>query len=159
MRTFITAALAAAALLPVAAQAQSYGEVRHDQRELRHDRQQVQDAQRYGDRGDVRDARREFREDRQERNEDWRDYRRTHGDVYRRGGYQGPRGYRYRPVGVGYRFQPGFYDRRYWVNDYGNYRLPRPAYGYQRWVRYGNDVVLVDIRNGGVARVFNGFFY
>ena len=158
MRKIMIAALAAATLAPVAANAQSYGEVRRDTREVRQDRRDVQDARRYGDRGDVRDARRELREDRQERREDWRDYRRTHGDVYRRGAYNAPRGYRYRPVTVGYRFQPGYYGRNYWINDYQTYRLARPGYN-QRWVRYGNDVALVDIRSGIVASVFNSFFY
>lgn len=159
MRKLIIAGLAAAMLVPVAANAQSYGEVRRDNRELRDDRRDLREAQRYGDRGDVRDARRELREDRRERNEDWRDYRRTHGNVYRRPAYVGPRGYRYRPVSVGYRFTPEYYGRNYWINDYQTYRLPRPGYGYQRWVRYGRDVVLVDTRSGRVMQVYNSFFY
>lgn len=158
MRKIMIAALAAAALTPVAANAQSYGEVRHDRREVRQDRRDLQDARRTGDRGDVRDARQELREDRQERREDWQDYRRTHANVYRRGGYNAPRGYNYRPVTVGYRFQPAQYGRNYWINDYATYRLARPGYN-QRWVRYGNDVVLIDIRSGGVRRVLNRFFY
>ena len=158
MRTLITAALAATMLVPVAAQAQSYREVRHDRRELQQDRRDVQDARRYGDRGDVRDARRELREDRQETREDWRDYRRTHQGDFRRGAYAGPRGYRYRPVTVGYRFEPGYYARNYWLTDYGRYRLARPGYN-QQYIRYGNDVVLVDIRSGRALRVFSSFFY
>ena len=158
MRTLITAALAAATLVPVAATAQSYGEVRRDSREIRQDRRDVRSAQYYGDRGDVRDARRELREDRQERREDWRDYRRSHPNDFRRPGYAGPRGYRYRPVTAGYRFAPEYYGRNYWVNDWQRYRLATPL-GYQRWVRYGNDVVLVDIRSGRVASVYNGFFF
>jgi len=31
--------------------------------------------------------------------------------------------------------------------------------GYERWVRYGNDVVLVDIRNGRVLDIHNRFFF
>ena len=147
MRKMILAAVAAATLVPTFAGAQSYGEVRRDQREIRESRR------------DLQDARRELREDRQERREDWRDYRRTHGNVYRRPAYVGPRGYRYRPVNVGYQFAPNYYGRQYWINDYQTYRLARPAYGYQRWVRYGRDVVLVDTRNGRVAQVNNGFFY
>ena len=159
MRKMILAAVAAATLVPTFATAQSYGEVRRDQREVRQSQRELQQARRYGDRGDIREARRELREDRQERREDWRDYRRTHGDVYRRGAYAGPRGYRYRPVNVGYRFAPEYYGQRYWINDYGTYRLPRPGYGYQRWVRYGNDVVLVDTRSGRAVQVYNRFFY
>lgn len=159
MRTIILAALAAATITPVAASAQSYGEVRQSQRELRESRRDLQDARAYGDRGDIRRARQELREDRREVREDWRDYRRTHRNVYTRPAYYGPRGYRYRPVTVGYRFAPAYYGRNYWVNDYQAYRLPRPGYGYQRWIRYGNDVVLVDTRSGRTVQVYNRFFY
>jgi Ni/Co efflux regulator RcnB len=159
MKMMIIAALAATVLTPVAAQAQSAREVRQSQREVRESQRDLRQAQRYGDRGDIRGARQELREDRRERNEDWRDYRRTHQNVYRRGNYTGPRGYRYRPVSVGYRFAPAYYGRNYWINDYQTYRLPRPGYGYQRWIRYGRDVVLVDTRSGRTVQVYNSFFY
>ena len=158
MRILIAAALAASALVPVAASAQSYREVRQDRREVRQDRRDVQDARRYGDRRDVRDARQELREDRRETREDWRDYRRSNGAAFRRGAYAGPRGYRYRPVTTGYRFAPAYYGRNYWINDYNRYRLARPGYN-QRYIRYGNDVVLVDIRNGRALNVFGSFFF
>lgn len=158
MRKIILAALAASTLAPMAAQAQSYGEVRRDSREVRQDRRELEQARRSGDRGDIRDARRELREDRQERREDWRDYRRSNGDAFRRGAYRGPQGYRYRPVTVGYRFAPTYYSRPYWV-DARAYRLSQPRFGYQRWVRYGNDVVLVDTRSGRVVQVYDRFFY
>lgn len=159
MRTIIFAALAATVLTPVAAGAQSYGEVRQSQREVRESRRDLAAARAYGDRGDIRRARQELREDRREVREDWRDYRRTHRNVYTRPAYGGPRGYRYRPVAVGYRFAPAYYGRDYWINDYRTYRLPRPGYGYQRWIRYGNDVVLVDTRSGRTVQVYNRFFY
>ena len=157
MRKLILSALAAAALVPVAAQAQSYGDVRHDRGEVRHDRRDLAQARRYGDRGDMRDARHDLREDRRETREDWRDYRRSHPEAFRGGGYAGPRGWAYRPVEAGYRFQPAYYGQRYWV-DPVRYRLPA-APGYGRWVRYGNDVVLVNIRTGQVIEVHRGFFY
>ncbi|MBB4155486.1 Ni/Co efflux regulator RcnB [Sphingomonas jinjuensis] len=159
MRTLITAALAATALIPVAASAQSAREVRDSQREVRESQRDLNRAYRYGDRRDVREARQELREDRRELREDWRDYRQSHRDVYRQGRYLGPRGYAYRPVTVGYRFAPEYYGRRYWINDPYTYRLPRPGFGYQRWVRYGNDVVLIDTRSGRVVQVYNRFFY
>ena len=158
MRTLITAALAAAALVPVAASAQSWHEVRKDRQEVREDRRAVQDARLRGDRHDVREARQELREDRQETREDLQDFRRTHRDLYRQGNYGGPRGYRYRPVNVGYRFAPEYYGRNYWVSDYGRYRLARPGYN-QQWVRYGNDVVLIDLRSGRVLQVYSRFFF
>lgn len=144
MRTMFIAAIAAAALVPGVASAQSAREVRHDQREVRRDVRH----------GDYREA----REDRRELREDWRDFRRSHRDVYHRPAYRGPRGWRYRPIAVGHRFAPVYYGRNYWVNDWATYRLPRPG-AYQRWVRYGNDVVLVNTRNGRVIAVHNGFFW
>lgn len=141
--SILLAGLAASTLVPVAASAQSAGELRHDRREVRQDVR----------RGDYREA----REDRREYREDWRDYRKTHDGDYRRPAYRGPAGYRYRPVAAGHRFAPAYYARNYWINDYSHYRLGRPGYD-QRWVRYGNDVVLVNIRNGRVGVVYRGFF-
>src|SRR6187402_2168273 len=92
-----------------------------------------------------------------DRRHDWRDGRHRNPDIYRGGRWDGPRGYRWRPVNVGYRFDRQFYDRRYWVDPY-RYHL-RPVLGWQRWVRYGNDVVLIDVRSGRVLEVNNGFFY
>jgi Ni/Co efflux regulator RcnB len=164
MRKFIIAALAATIIMPAVASAQSRGEVRQGEREVRQDRRQVDQARAYGDRSDVRDARRELREDRQELREDRRDYRQDarsdngRGYAYRGGAYRGPRGYRYTPVNVGHRFAPSYYGRNYWVSDYASYGLARPSFGYQRWVRYGSDVVLVDTRSGRVVQVRNRHF-
>lgn len=158
MRKLILTSALAAMLIPAVASAQSYGEVRQDQRELRHDRRELDRASANGDRRAIHDARRDLREDRREARGDWRDYRRAHPDAFRGPRYVGPHaGWRYRRVGVGYRFDPVFYDRRYWI-DPVRYRLP-PVVGYQRWVRYGNDVVLVDTRSGRVLNVYGGFFY
>ncbi|HEY0269675.1 MAG TPA: RcnB family protein [Sphingomonas sp.] len=130
MRKGILASLLVASLLPAAAMAQPYGEARHDRRDWH----------------EGRDAR-----------GDWRDYRRAHPEVYRGSAYVGPRaGWRYRPVAAGYRFDPAFYGQRYWI-DPVRYRLP-PVGAYQRWVRYGNDVVLVNVRTGRVIDVNGGFF-
>lgn len=163
MRKIITAALAASFLIPAAmapemASAQSAREVRDSQRDLRHEQRDLRQAQRYGDRHDVREARRDVRDARQELREDWRDYRRTHRDDYRRPAYVGPRGYAYRPVAVGHRFAPAYYGRSYWVNDYARYRLPAPGRNL-RWIRYGNDVVLVNMRTGAVVRAYTSFFW
>jgi Ni/Co efflux regulator RcnB len=163
MRKFIMAALAAstmvpAVLVPVAAQAQSAREVRESQRDLRRDQQDLRQARRFGDRRDVREARRDVRDSRREVREDWRDYRRTHRDAYRRPAYAGPRGYQYRPIAVGHRFERQYYGNQYWVNDYSTYRLPAPARN-ARWIRYGNDVALVNIRTGRVLQVYNRFFW
>jgi Ni/Co efflux regulator RcnB len=157
MRKMIILGLIAATALPGLASAQT-AELHRDRQELREQRQDLMDARRHGDRDDVRAERRDVREARQELREDWRDYRRDHRDAFRRPAYVGPRGYRYRPVVVGYRFQPVYYSTRYVIADPYRYRLPRPA-GFQRWVRYGNDAVLVNIRNGRVITVYDGFFW
>ncbi|KRB82519.1 hypothetical protein ASE00_10710 [Sphingomonas sp. Root710] len=158
MRTPIILSLMAAVAAPSIAQAQSLGEARQSQREVREERRDLREAQMYGDRRDVREARRDLRDARHEARDDWRDYRKAHRDVYRRPAYVGPRGYVYRPVTIGYRFQPHYYSARYVISDPYRYRLPRPT-GYNRWVRYGNDAVLVNIRTGRVLEVHNGFFW
>ena len=158
MRTPIILALMAAVAAPSIVQAQSLGEARHSQREVREERRDLRDAQRYGSRSDVREARRDLRDAQREARQDWRDYRRSHRDVYRRPAYVGPRGYAYRPVTPGYRFAPHYYSSRYVITDPFRYRLPVAA-GPNRWIRYGNDVVLVNIRTGRVIEVHNGFFW
>ncbi|MDE2562355.1 MAG: RcnB family protein [Sphingomonadales bacterium] len=158
MRKLLMAAMAASMLVPVAASAQGPGEARHDQRDYRHDRNEARRDTHDRRVAEARRDRRDARDDRRDRREDWRDYRDSHRDVYRRPDYRGPRGYRYRPVAVGYRFAPPYYAREYWLPDYTRYRLPPPGYGH-RWVRYGNDVVLINIRNGTVLQVFASFFF
>jgi Ni/Co efflux regulator RcnB len=158
MRNILLAALAATVLTPVAAQAQSGREVRHDQREIQRDRDEVGRDVQNGRWREAREDRRELREDMRERNNDWRDYRSSHRDVYRRGAYRGPRGFVYRPVTIGYRFAPTYYSRNYWISDPWTYRLARPAAGLS-WIRYGNDAVLVNLRNGRVVQIYNGFFW
>jgi Ni/Co efflux regulator RcnB len=145
MRKILIAALAATTLIPAgAASAQSAREVRQDQREVRRDVA----------RGDFREARR----DRRELREDWQDYRRAHRDQYRQRAYVAPRGYRYRTVGIGSVLNGAFLGRSYWVGDYGRYRLPQPGFN-QRYVRYGDDVLLVNVRTGRVIRVYNNFYW
>ena len=157
MRKFIILGLMAATVLPGMASAQS-GELRRDRQDIREEQQELQDARRHGDRDDVRDERRDVREAHREYREDWRDYRRNHGDAFRRPAYVGPRGYAYRPVAVGHRFDRAYYGPRYIIADPWRYRLPRTE-GNRRWIRYGNDAVLVNIRNGRVLQVYNRFFW
>ena len=159
MRKLIVSALMAATILPAGtALAQSPREMRKDQRDIRQEQQELRDAKRYGTRQDVRNERHDVREARREMREDWRDYRRDHRAVYTLPRYYAPRGHVYRPVRVGVSLNPVFYGQRYWIADPYRYRLPRPA-ANQRWIRYGNDVVLINARNGRVIQVINGFFY
>jgi Ni/Co efflux regulator RcnB len=138
---------AAAVLLPVAAQARtSHYEIRHDNREIR------------SARSEYRDARHELREDLNDRrhynNRRHHDSRRYHG--YRGSRFQAP--FRYNHFNTGYRISPVYYGSGYHMNNYGYYRLPAPHYGY-RYVRHYDDLLLVNVRNGYVARVYRGFYY
>ena len=51
-----------------------------------------------------------------------------------------------------------FWARRYWINDYWQFGLQNPPYGYV-WVRYGRDAMLVDVYDGRILRVVYGLFY
>jgi Ni/Co efflux regulator RcnB len=128
MRKLILLAAMAATIVPGAAIAQ-----RHESR----DRTEVR-----GDRQDVRADRHNLRSDR-------RSAARHHR------AYVAPyRGWSYRPVTVGYRLQPAFYGSRYYISDYGAYHLRAPG-RWQRWIRYGDDLLLINIRTGRVLRVIH----
>jgi Ni/Co efflux regulator RcnB len=158
MRKYLIAALAAASLAPVAAHAQSAGEIRRGQEEVRRGQEEVRDAMRRGDYREAREDRQELREDRRELREDWRDYRNSNRSAFRAGAYYGPRGYRYRVLNVGVQLSPSYYSQRYWVANPGRYRLPNAGYN-RRWIRYGNDVLLINVRNGRVITVYRNFFW
>lgn len=157
MRKLMLSALIAATAFPVAANAQT-AELNRDRRDIRQEQRDLRDARRHGDWRDVREERRDVREAKQEYREDWRDYRRDHRDAYRRPAYVGPRGYVYRPIAVGARIGAPYYASRYVIADPWRYRLPRPA-RYNRWVRYGNDVLLVNVRTGRVIEAHRAFFW
>lgn len=90
---------------------------------------------------------------------DWHRYRSYNRSVFHIGTYYAPyRYYSYRPLGIGYRMDSLFYGNRYWINDPWQYRLPA-AYGPYRWVRYYDDVLLVDIYSGQVVDVIHNFFW
>ncbi len=151
MRKLIIASLMAAVAVPSMATAQSRAEIRRDQRELREEQRELQDARRYGDRRDVREERRDVREARQELREDRRDRRRSV--------YQSPyRDWRYSRVRPGFQLRPLFYSQRYFIANPAQYRLPR-AGRFQRWIRYGDDLLLVNVRTGRVIRVYYNRYY
>jgi len=169
MRKLILAALLGATLVPSAAMAQNR-ELRRDRQDVREERRDLNQAYRSGDRrdirrerGDYRDARQELREDRrdfrQDRNwgaNDWRGYRQTNRNLYRGGGWRSDFGYQaFRP---GARIGVGFYQPRFFINDYSRFRLGNPGFN-RRWVRHFNDVLLVDIRTGRVIAVNRGFYW
>ncbi len=130
--------------------------------------------------------RRDWRNDRNDRNDNWRDGRRR-DDRHRRGDwnrgwrhdnrynwswwrnlnrgryhlspYYSPyRNWRYQRFSIGIFLDSLFYDQRYWISDPWEYRLPPAPYGTQ-WVRYYDDVILVDIYTGEVIDVIYDFFW
>jgi len=145
----IMMALMAAVAVPASASAQSRAEIRQDRRDVREERQELREAQRYGDRRDIREERRELRDARRELREDRRD-RRAYVAPYR--------GWRYQPVSRGYQLRPAFYSQRYVIVNPGHYRV-RPAGRNLRWIRYGNDLLLVNVRNGRVLDVVRNRYY
>ena len=130
-------------------------ETRQDPRDYRQDRREA----RRDYRQDRREDRRDYRQARRQNYRDWRAYRQAERHAFRRGAYVAPRGYYYRPVRVGNLLRANvFWGQRYWIDPY-DYYLPTPRYGYQRWIRYGNDVLLIDTRNGRVMVVYDNFFW
>lgn len=97
---------------------------------------------------------------RRDRRYDWRGYRNYNRDYYRLPRYSSPYGYSYgyRRFSIGIILNRLFYNDRYWIDDPWAYRLP-PAYGPYRWVRYYDDVLLVDLRNGRVVDAIYDFFW
>ncbi len=91
---------------------------------------------------------------------DWNGHRSRYNDYYRLPRYSHPYGsnYGYRSFGIGSYLDQLFYGSRYWIRDPFYYRLPDAPYG-TRWVRYYDDVLLVDVRNGEVIDVIRNFFW
>jgi hypothetical protein len=90
---------------------------------------------------------------------DWQRYRNAHRSIYRGGRYYSPyRNHHYSRFSVGFFLQPLFYSSSYWLSDPWSYRLP-PAYPGTRWVRYYDDVLLVDMYSGEVIDVIYDFFW
>lgn len=144
MRKLLLISLMVATAMPSVADARRR-EVRHDRREVHQDRREVrQDLRNGASPREVREDRREVREDRRELREDRRDRRRV--------AYAAPyRGWVYRPINRGFVLRPVFWGPTY-VVDYAFYRLAAPRRD-ERWIRYGDDLVLVNIRTGRVLDV------
>jgi hypothetical protein len=89
----------------------------------------------------------------------WRKYREQNRNYFRPGRYHAPyRDQHYRRISIGFSLGSAFFGPRFWINAPWQYRLPA-AYGSYRWVRYYDDVLLVDVRNGHVVDVIRDFFW
>lgn len=153
------------------------GEFRRDRRDDRRDferdrRGDTRDFNR-DRRGDVRDYRGndrryygggnrrwDSRAWRSDRRYDWQAYRHYNSRLFRPGRYYAPYGYNYgyRRFSIGLYLDSIFFSSRYFISNPWQYRLPDPGYGY-RWVRYYNDVLLIDEYSGYVVDVIHNFFY
>ena len=76
----------------------------------------------------------------------------------RLGQFSYPPGYAYRRWTIGQSLPQLLFSAAYYFTDYASIGLDAPPYGYQ-WVRYGPDVVLVNIRTGEILDVVSGVFY
>jgi Ni/Co efflux regulator RcnB len=70
--------------------------------------------------------------------------------------YYAPYGYQYQTYTVGGYLPRGYYGSTYYI-DYRPYGLSPPPYGYH-WVRVGNDVYLVESRNGRIMEAVMSLF-
>ena len=68
------------------------------------------------------------------------------------------RNHYYSRFSTGFFLQPMFYGSSYWIGNPYDYRLP-PAPPGTQWVRYYNDVLLVDMYTGEVIDVVYDFFW
>jgi Ni/Co efflux regulator RcnB len=69
-----------------------------------------------------------------------------------------PAGWAYRRWAVGAVLPPLFLVRDYWYADWATLGLAAPEPGFQ-WVRYGPDLLLVNVTNGQVVDVAYDVFY
>ncbi|HSG34021.1 MAG TPA: RcnB family protein [Sphingomonadaceae bacterium] len=112
-----------------------------------------------GYRDGSRDYRRWDRRWRDSDRYDWHRYRDRNRSIFHIGFYYAPyRNYYYRRLSIGYFLDSLFFASRYWIDDPWRYRLPE-VYGPYRWVRYYDDVLLVDIYTGEVVDVIYDFFW
>ena len=97
---------------------------------------------------------------RNDRRYDWQHYRNQYRSRYHAPRYYNPYGYRhgYQRFGIGIYLDSLYFGSRYWLSDPWDYRLPPAPFGC-RWVRYYDDVLLVDTRSGYVVDVIYDFFW
>lgn len=67
-------------------------------------------------------------------------------------------GYYHHHWGYGDFLPDGWFAPPFWIDDYADYDLPVPPYGYE-WVRVGHDALLVDTYTGEVVEVVRHLYY
>jgi hypothetical protein len=84
-----------------------------------------------------------------------------HGHYYNRvhgGPWAWPHGYGYRHWGIGGILPAIFLSSAYFYADYAAFGMGPPPPGFQ-WVRYGPDLVLVNLATGQITNIVYGVFY
>ncbi len=72
-------------------------------------------------------------------------------------GWHDQPGFYYQRWAYGMFLPTGWFTQDYWIDDYEDYDLPVPPYGYE-WVRSGPDALLVDTYTGEVVEAVYGLF-
>lgn len=132
-----------------------------DRRDWRNDQGGQNDRNwRDGRRGDDRNRRGNWNRGwRNDNRYNWSSWRNQNRGRFHLSPYYSPyRNWRYQRFSVGLILDSLFYNQRYWIGDPWEYRLPPAPYGTQ-WVRYYDDVLLVDIYTGEVVDVIYDFFW
>ncbi len=117
-------------------------------------------GQRLSDRDRWNGTNRWDRDWRRDNRYDWQRWRSVNRSYYHMPAYYAPYGwdYGYRRFSVGIFLTNSLFASNYWIDDPSYYRLP-PAYGTLRWIRYYDDALLVDMRDGYVVDVVHDFFW
>ncbi len=97
---------------------------------------------------------------RRDRRYDWQQWRRSNRDVFHLPYYRAPFGWTrgYSRFSIGIYLDNILFSTSYWIDDPYRFRLP-PAYGPFRWIRYYDDALLVDLRDGYVVDVVHDVFW
>lgn len=128
-----------------AANAQSEREIRKDEKAVAVQQEQLVEAQDRGNTVEIEKARAELHGAHQELREDRRDQRTSQ--------YKPPyRDWSQSTPALGSNLRPKFYGKRYVISNTNHYSLS-PVARDQRWIRYGDDILLVNVRSGRVDEV------
>ena len=149
MRKLILSGLTAALVVPVAVSAQT-SEIRRDERQVEVQNEELERAVESGNLQDIEEEARDARKAGQELREDRDDFARNQ--------YVAPyRNWSYSTLAPGAKLRSRFYGSRYAVAHPSGYELTA-AKRNQRWIRYGNDLLLVNVRSGRVVEVASNRF-
>jgi Ni/Co efflux regulator RcnB len=149
MSKLILSAIALAIFVPGAASAQT-AEIRKDERRVSEQNEQLQTAIETGNPNQIEKQARDVRKAGDELREDQ--------DHFARNQYVAPySNWTYSTPEPGTKLRSRFYSERYTVEHPDGYELHSAKHN-QRWVRYGGDLLLVNIRTGRVVEVASGRF-